>query len=142
MRPQDRDQSSCAISRSCTTWDQDASGQAFTSRNALSPKLAHLAGEGLSLVRVVLERFRGVGRPLCLSGSVCYSSFAMAGRRSSQRSYAAQRVFYRRLVLLGVWSLVIVLVVGLGAGAGVFAGFLRDLPSLDGLEEYQPSITT
>src|SRR5574342_280562 len=60
IRPQDRDQSSCAISRSCTTWDQDASGQAFTSRNALSPKLAHLAGEGLSLVRVVLERFRGV----------------------------------------------------------------------------------
>jgi penicillin-binding protein 1A len=45
-------------------------------------------------------------------------------------------------VLLGLWSLVIVLVVGLGAGAGVFAGFLRDLPSLDGLEEYQPSITT
>ncbi|HSC71026.1 MAG TPA: transglycosylase domain-containing protein, partial [Candidatus Methylomirabilis sp.] len=34
------------------------------------------------------------------------------------------------------------LVVGLGAGAGVFAGFLRDLPSLDGLEAYQPSITT
>jgi penicillin-binding protein 1A len=66
----------------------------------------------------------------------------MAVRRSSQRSYAAQRVFYRRLVLLGLWSLVIVLVVGLGTGAGVFAGFLRDLPSLDGLEEYQPSITT
>jgi len=38
--------------------------------------------------------------------------------------------------------LVSVLVVGLGAGAGVFAGFLRDLPSLDGLEAYQPSITT
>ncbi|HEX9900383.1 MAG TPA: transglycosylase domain-containing protein, partial [Candidatus Methylomirabilis sp.] len=45
-------------------------------------------------------------------------------------------------MLLGLWSLVSVLVVGLGAGAGVFAGFLRDLPSLDGLEAYQPSITT
>ncbi len=41
-----------------------------------------------------------------------------------------------------MWTLVIVLIVGLGAGAGVFAGFLRDLPSLDGLEEFQPSITT
>jgi penicillin-binding protein 1A len=41
-----------------------------------------------------------------------------------------------------MWTLVIVLTVGLGAGAGVFAGFLRDLPSLDGLEEFQPSITT
>lgn len=66
----------------------------------------------------------------------------MAIRRSSQRSYAARRGFWRRLVLLGLWSLVSVLVVGLGAGAGVFAGFLRDLPSLDGLEAYQPSITT
>jgi penicillin-binding protein 1A len=66
----------------------------------------------------------------------------MAVRRLSQRSYAARRAFWRRLVLFGLWSLVIVLVAGLGAGAGVFAGFLRDLPSLDGLEEYQPSITT
>jgi penicillin-binding protein 1A len=66
----------------------------------------------------------------------------MTVRKPSQRSYADWRVFWRRLVVLGIWTLVIVLVVGLGAGAGVFAGFLRDLPSLDGLEAYQPSITT
>ncbi len=66
----------------------------------------------------------------------------MAVRKPPQRSYADWRAFWRRLVVLGIWTLVIVLVVGLGAGAGVFAGFLRDLPSLDGLEEYQPSITT
>ena len=34
------------------------------------------------------------------------------------------------------------LIVGLGAAAGIFAAFLRDLPSLDGLEEYQPSVAT
>ncbi len=66
----------------------------------------------------------------------------MAVRKPPQRSYADWRAFWHRLVVLGIWTLVIVLVVGLGAGAGVFAGFLRDLPSLDGLEEYQPSITT
>jgi penicillin-binding protein 1A len=66
----------------------------------------------------------------------------MAVRKPSQRSYADWRAFWRRLVVLGMWTLVIGLVVGLGVGAGVFAGFLRDLPSLDGLEEYQPSITT
>jgi penicillin-binding protein 1A len=48
----------------------------------------------------------------------------------------------RRLVLASFWSLFLLLVVALGAAAGIFAGFLRDLPSLDGLEEYQPSIVT
>ncbi len=44
--------------------------------------------------------------------------------------------------MAGLWSLLIVLFIGVGAGAGVLVGLLRDLPSLDGLEEYQPSITT
>ncbi|HSB79476.1 MAG TPA: PBP1A family penicillin-binding protein [Candidatus Methylomirabilis sp.] len=50
--------------------------------------------------------------------------------------------FGRRLVFIGLWSAAILLVVALGAAGGIFAGFLRDLPSLDGLEEYQPSIVT
>jgi len=44
--------------------------------------------------------------------------------------------------MTGLWGLLVVLVIGVGAGAGVLVGLLRDLPSLDGLEEYQPSITT
>lgn len=46
------------------------------------------------------------------------------------------------MVFIGLWSATIILVVALGAAGGIFAGFLRDLPSLDGLEEYQPSIVT
>lgn len=66
----------------------------------------------------------------------------MAFRRRARRSYASRQAFRRRLVFAGLWALLIFLVISLGAAAGVFAGFLRDLPSLDGLEEYQPSITT
>lgn len=66
----------------------------------------------------------------------------MAFRRRAGRSYASRQAFRRRLVFAGLWALLIVLVVGLGAAAGVFVGFLRDLPSLDGLEDYQPSIAT
>jgi penicillin-binding protein 1A len=53
-----------------------------------------------------------------------------------------RRTFWRRVVITGFWAVVLVLVVGLGASAGVFLGFLRDLPPLDGLEEYQPSVAT
>jgi penicillin-binding protein 1A len=66
----------------------------------------------------------------------------MAFSRRAGRSYGSRQAFRRRLVFVGLWGLLISLVIGLGAAAGVFVGFLRDLPSLDGLEGYQPSITT
>jgi hypothetical protein len=40
------------------------------------------------------------------------------------------------------WMYIVAIVIGFGAAAGIFAAFLVDLPSLDGLEEYQPSIAT
>jgi penicillin-binding protein 1A len=46
------------------------------------------------------------------------------------------------LILTCLWGLVIALAIGLGAAGGIFAGLLRDLPSLEGLEAYQPSIAT
>jgi penicillin-binding protein 1A len=58
------------------------------------------------------------------------------------RSLTQRQAFHRRLVFGGLWGLLILLVIGLGTAAGIFVGFLRDLPSLDGLEDYQPSITT
>jgi penicillin-binding protein 1A len=66
----------------------------------------------------------------------------MPFRRRAGRSYASRQAFRRSLVFAGLWALLIFLVISLGGAAGVFAGFLRDLPSLDGLEEYQPSIAT
>ncbi len=74
--------------------------------------------------------------------SMCYSWANMAFSRRAWRSYASRQVFWRRLVFAGLWSLLIFLVIGLGAAAGIFVGFLRDLPSLDGLEDYQPSLVT
>jgi penicillin-binding protein 1A len=62
--------------------------------------------------------------------------------RRAGRSYTDRQAFHRRLVFGGLWGLLILLVIGLGTAAGVFVGYLRDLPSLDGLEDYQPSITT
>ncbi|HSB68141.1 MAG TPA: PBP1A family penicillin-binding protein [Candidatus Methylomirabilis sp.] len=46
------------------------------------------------------------------------------------------------MVVTCLWSVGILLIVALGAAGGILAGYLRDLPSLDGLEEYQPSIVT
>jgi penicillin-binding protein 1A len=66
----------------------------------------------------------------------------MALRRQTQRSRGRWHVFFRRLVFIGLWSLLVLLVVGMGTAGGIFVAFLRDLPSLDGLEEYQPSIVT
>jgi penicillin-binding protein 1A len=66
----------------------------------------------------------------------------MALRTRPGRFDATWQVFRRRLVFAGLWAMLILLVTGLGAAAGVFAGLLRDLPSLEGLEEYQPSVTT
>jgi penicillin-binding protein 1A len=65
---------------------------------------------------------------------------AFSGRAG--RFYANPQVFWRRFVFAGLWSLLILLVISLGSAAGIFVGFLRDLPSLDGLEDYQPSLVT
>ena len=85
---------------------------------------------------------RAAGRALSSAHFVCYSSATMAFSRRAGRSYGSRQAFRRRLVFVGLWGLLISLVIGLGVAAGVFVGFLRDLPSLDGLEGYQPSITT
>jgi penicillin-binding protein 1A len=66
----------------------------------------------------------------------------MVSSRRATQSRITRQAFRRRLVFTGLWAVVLVLTVGLGAASGVFVGFLRDLPSLEGLEEYQPSITT
>jgi len=66
----------------------------------------------------------------------------MAFSRRTGRSYTSRQAFFRRLVFTGMWSVLILLVAGLGAAAGIFVGFLRDLPSLDALEDYQPSVAT
>jgi len=72
---------------------------------------------------------------------MCYSFFTMTVRKRAARSNP-RRQAPRRLLVVGLWGVLILLVIGLGAAAGVAAAFLRDLPSLDGLEEYQPSIAT
>jgi len=66
----------------------------------------------------------------------------MAQRARPHPLPSRRRAFWRRVVITCLWSLLLLLVVVLGAAAGVFAGFLRDLPPLDGLEEYQPSVAT
>ncbi len=66
----------------------------------------------------------------------------MAIKRPARRLNARRMASPRRLIHACVWGLGILLVIGLGAAAGVLAGLLRELPSLEGFEEYQPSITT
>jgi len=66
----------------------------------------------------------------------------MASPERAQSAFGPQRSVLRRVILIGFWSVVLALVVGFGVAAGIFAAFLKDLPSLDGLEEYQPSIAT
>jgi len=66
----------------------------------------------------------------------------MASPASPRAPYGRRHARRRRVVLVAFWTLLLCLVVGLGAAAGIFAGFLRDLPSLEGLEEYQPSVAT
>lgn len=64
-------------------------------------------------------------------------------RSSSGRGLYGRRQALRRRLAVGLlWSLLIILVVGVGAAGGIFLAFLRDLPSLEGLEEYQPSVAT
>jgi penicillin-binding protein 1A len=57
-------------------------------------------------------------------------------------SHARRQNILRRVIVVGLWSILILLTIGLGTAAGIFAGFLQDLPSLDGVDEYQPSIAT
>ncbi len=66
----------------------------------------------------------------------------MASIGRSPTSARRWRNLLRRTIVIGLWCLVLVLVVGFGVAAGMFAAFLKDLPSLDGLEEYQPSVAT
>ncbi len=66
----------------------------------------------------------------------------MAAPGRAQPGFAPKRPILRRVILIGFWGVVLALVAGLGVAAGIFAAFLKDLPSLDGLEEYQPSVAT
>ena len=66
----------------------------------------------------------------------------MASPGRAQPAFPPKRSILRRVILIAFWSVVLALAVGLGVAAGIFAAFLKDLPSLDGLEEYQPSIAT
>lgn len=41
-----------------------------------------------------------------------------------------------------IWSFLLLMAISLGIAGGLFATYLRDLPTLDALEEYQPSLVT
>jgi len=41
-----------------------------------------------------------------------------------------------------IWSLLVVMAISLGVAGGLFAVYLRSLPTLDALEEYRPSLVT
>src|SRR5512137_859322 len=66
----------------------------------------------------------------------------MASPERARPSPVRRRTLRRRIVVAGLWCLLITLVIGLGVSAGIFIAFLRDLPNLDGIEEYRPSIAT
>ncbi len=57
-------------------------------------------------------------------------------------SYSPQPGPPRTRLPLILWSLVFFLTILFGATGGLFTAYLKDLPSLDPLEEYQPSLTT
>ena len=65
---------------------------------------------------------------------------AFSGRAGQSHTY--RQALLRRLIFAGVWSLLILLVIGIGSAAGIFVGYLRELPSLESLEDYQPSMAT
>ena len=41
-----------------------------------------------------------------------------------------------------IWSLFVLMAISFGVAGVLFAAYLRDLPTLDALEEYQPSLVT
>ncbi len=47
-----------------------------------------------------------------------------------------------RSVVPVVWWLVVLMAMSLGVAGGLFGAYLRDLPTLDALEEYQPSLVS
>ncbi|MDE2180729.1 MAG: PBP1A family penicillin-binding protein [candidate division NC10 bacterium] len=47
-----------------------------------------------------------------------------------------------RGIFVVIWSLLLLTAVSLGVVGGLFVTYLRDLPTLDALEEYQPSLVT
>lgn len=47
-----------------------------------------------------------------------------------------------RAVVPAIWSLLALLAISLGVAGGLLAAYLRDLPTLDALEEYRPSLVT
>ena len=61
---------------------------------------------------------------------------------SERPATPARRSVFRRLLRIGFWTSLLVVVIGLGATGGLVIGLFRDLPSLEGLEDYQPSIAT
>ena len=66
----------------------------------------------------------------------------MAPPRTTPSSDGRRRRIFRRVIVACFWLLLLLLVIGVGAAGGVFLGFLNDLPSLEGLAEYQPSVAT
>jgi penicillin-binding protein 1A len=66
----------------------------------------------------------------------------MATPERARPTSARRQGLWRRVIVTTFWCLIVTIVIGFGAAAGIFAAFLVDLPSLDGLEEYQPSIAT
>ena len=66
----------------------------------------------------------------------------MATPVAPRTPYGRRQAFRRRVAVVCLWTLLLVLVIGGGAAAGAFLAFLNDLPSLEGLEEYQPSTAT
>ena len=47
-----------------------------------------------------------------------------------------------RATVAVIWSFLLLMAISLGVVGGLFATYLRDLPTLDALEEYQPSLVT
>src|SRR5574341_1779192 len=66
----------------------------------------------------------------------------MASADGPRLSRPHRQFFWRPVIVVGGWSVLILLTFGLSLAAGLFIAFHRDLPSLTGLEEYQPSIAT
>ena len=61
---------------------------------------------------------------------------------SSGASRPRRQSIRRRVIVVGCWSAVALLVFGLSLAAGLYVAFLRDPPNLARLEEYRPSVAT
>src|SRR5574341_1678951 len=54
----------------------------------------------------------------------------------------ARQSFRHQVLVVGGWSVLILLAFGLSLATGLYVAFRGDLPSPTGLEEYQPSLAT